>query len=229
MLRPRPSRSARRHAPQAIRRRARSRVRQNRLLDAAVLILLGLSLFYLARPAGASELPIEPRRPVAPSVQSAAPVEPLPPNTAHPDSIEPARSVAGRPAPEQTGLESAASPVRSPSLYELAAARYGLSPRLLRALHAVESGGAGDGCRENRAGSGAVGPFQFKPATFRAYAVDADGDGRPDICGFADSLFSAARYLAALGADADPVSPSTRRALARYGTDPALVVRLAAL
>jgi membrane-bound lytic murein transglycosylase B len=65
------------------------------------------------------------------------------------------------------------------------------------------------------------------PSTFRAYGVDADGDGRADICGLADSLHSAARYLNVLGADADPASPSSRRALKRYGTAVERVLALA--
>ena len=68
---------------------------------------------------------------------------------------------------------------------------------------------------------------QFQPTTFRAYGIDADGNGRADICGFADSLFSAARYLRALGADGNLASAATWRALARYGTDPGLVFLLA--
>jgi hypothetical protein len=112
-------------------------------------------------------------------------------------------------------------------LYQTAAARYGLSWTLLRALHQVESSSAGDGCLLNRQGSGATGPFQFKPATFTVYGLDADGNGKADICGLADSLFSAARYLQALGADRDPSSPKTTLALRRYGTNPALVSQLA--
>ena len=60
-----------------------------------------------------------------------------------------------------------------------------------------------------------------------AGAPGADGDGRPNICGFADSLFSAAHYLKALGATADPTSPATQRALQRYGTNVTAVVALA--
>ena len=113
------------------------------------------------------------------------------------------------------------------TLYEAAGARYGVSPAVLVALHAVESGSAGDGCVRNRQGSGEEGSLQFKPATFRAYGVDADGDGRANICGRADALYSAARYLKALGADAQPASSATRRALARYGTQVERVVALA--
>jgi hypothetical protein len=48
-----------------------------------------------------------------------------------------------------------------------------------------------------------------------------------DICGFADSLASAANYLHLLGADDTVDSEGTRRALERYGTDPDRVVDLA--
>jgi hypothetical protein len=41
-----------------------------------------------------------------------------------------------------------------------------------------------------------------------------------------DSLDSAARYLRALGADADPASQNSRRALERYGTDVERVLAL---
>ena len=98
---------------------------------------------------------------------------------------------------------------------------------LLRALHHVESNAAPDGCVTNLEDSGAVGPFQFKPATFGQYGVDANFDGERDICSFSDALFSAARYLRAIGADADPSSEGSRRALARYGTDVERVVSLA--
>jgi hypothetical protein len=125
------------------------------------------------------------------------------------------------------GRRAETTPTRPPTLYDHAARRYGINAAMLKALHDVESSAASDGCLENLEGSGAVGPFQFKPATFRAYGVDGDGNGRADICGFVDSLFSAARYLQILGADADPASELTRAALARYGTDPEWVIGLA--
>ena len=217
--------------PQAIRRRPARRFPRYQLLDALVLVLVALGLFYLANPVGASELPAE--VPVesndtargdlleaAETGTASASVEP---------QLETSKSAAGRPttAAPAAGAPRSTLPSARPTLYELAAARYELSPRLLRALHLVESDGAADGCLTNLEGSGATGPFQFKPATFHAYAIDADGDGRPNICGFADSLFSAARYLKALGADGELSSPGTLRALRRYGTDPELVVRLA--
>src|SRR5206468_1509363 len=75
--------------------------------------------------------------------------------------------------------------------YRLAALDYGLSPQLLEALHAVESNASGDSCVANLQGSRATGPFQFKPATFKQFGIDGNHDGVVDICGFADSLFSA--------------------------------------
>ena len=110
--------------------------------------------------------------------------------------------------------------------YQLAAVEEGVSADLLRALHQVESNAAPDGCIANLEGSGATGPFQFKRATFSQYGVDANHDGRHDICSFADGLFSAARYLRALGVR-DLDAPETRHALARYGTDPDRVLTLA--
>jgi hypothetical protein len=138
------------------------------------------------------------------------------------------RSEREVPAPPALRSTLGASNLRTSTLYDRAAARYGLHPAILRALHAVESTTSSGGCIANRQGSGAIGPFQFKPATFRQYAVDADGDGRTDACAFADSLFSAARYLKALGANADIGSSHTYRALRRYGTPADRVVALAA-
>ena len=48
--------------------------------------------------------------------------------------------------------------------------------------------------------TGAEGPMQLLPAPFAAYAVDGKGDGRLDIYNPADAIFTAARYLCALGA-----------------------------
>lgn len=110
--------------------------------------------------------------------------------------------------------------------YRLAEAEYGVSHHLLRALHQVESNAAPDGCVANLEGSGAIGPFQFKPATFKQFGVDANYDSHRDICSFVDALFAAAHYLRELGAG-DLDSSTTRRALTRYGTDLDRVLTLA--
>ncbi|MCS6785424.1 MAG: lytic murein transglycosylase [Thiobacillaceae bacterium] len=52
--------------------------------------------------------------------------------------------------------------------------------------------------------AGAMGQLQFMPSTFRAYAVDADGDGRKDLWrSLPDAFASAAHYLRQLGWQTD--------------------------
>jgi hypothetical protein len=124
-------------------------------------------------------------------------------------------------------LVDRAGSVRPTAWYRVAAEEQGVSPYLLEALHQIESSAAPDGCWPNIDGSGAVGPFQFKRSTFESHGVDGNGDGIVDICGFADSLFSAAAYLKWLGADGNLDSPGVREALTRYGTDAERVIDLA--
>lgn len=47
----------------------------------------------------------------------------------------------------------------------------------------------------------AMGPFQFIPATWERYGVDANGDGRADMDNIDDAALSAARYLCVSGGD----------------------------
>jgi membrane-bound lytic murein transglycosylase B len=48
--------------------------------------------------------------------------------------------------------------------------------------------------------AGAMGHMQFMPSTFRAYAVDGDGDGRIDVWqSIPDAMYSAANYLQRAG------------------------------
>ncbi len=48
--------------------------------------------------------------------------------------------------------------------------------------------------------AGALGNFQFLPSVYRDHAVDADGDGRPDLWNsFEDAAVSAAAFLSARG------------------------------
>ena len=61
--------------------------------------------------------------------------------------------------------------------------------------------------------AGAVGPMQFLPSTWRAYATDGDGDGRLDIRNPADAVHTAARHLCANGG-ADPAR--LRHAILNY-------------
>jgi len=90
-------------------------------------------------------------------------------------------------APESVDLASLRA------LYQEAAARYGIDWKLLEAVHQVETGKSGSGCVRNP--SGATGPMQFLPSTFRAYS---DGG---DICNLRDAVFAGAALLANGGAD----------------------------
>ena len=92
------------------------------------------------------------------------------------------RVTAGAPAP--------------PFADEAAATCPGLPARVLMAISQVESNhGRDPGVSE----AGARGPMQFLPGTWRAYAVDGDGDGRADIHNTADAVHTAARHLCANG------------------------------
>ncbi|MDP9387791.1 MAG: M23 family metallopeptidase [Actinomycetota bacterium] len=72
----------------------------------------------------------------------------------------------------------------------------------------------------------AVGPMQFLPGTFSAWAVDADGDGVADPHDIDDAAATAANYLCGgrEGAVADE-----REALRRYNDDAAYVERVLAV
>lgn len=75
--------------------------------------------------------------------------------------------------------------------------------QLLDALHILEDGHIEP---ENMIGSwaGAMGQAQFMPSTFRAYAVDGDGDGKIDLWkSKADVFHSAGNYLSQVGWDGD--------------------------
>lgn len=86
----------------------------------------------------------------------------------------------------------------------------GMDWTLLAAVGQVESG---HGRNSAVSSAGAVGPMQFMPATFAAYAVDGDQDGVRDPWSPADAVFTAARYLCEGGAG----SPGgVRAALFRY-------------
>ncbi|MHB1186076.1 lytic murein transglycosylase [Thiobacillus sp.] len=84
--------------------------------------------------------------------------------------------------------------------------------QLLDALRIIDAGHVA-AVDMNGSWAGAMGHMQFMPSTFRAYAVDADGDGRIDLWqSLPDAMHSAANYL--------------RRAGWRPGEPVALEVRL---
>jgi hypothetical protein len=84
------------------------------------------------------------------------------------------------------------------ALYRAAATTCaGLPWTVLAAIGAVETG---HGANTHVSSKGAVGPMQFLPTTFAAYAVDGDHDGVADIRDPADAVYTAARYLCYAGA-----------------------------
>ena len=98
------------------------------------------------------------------------------------------------------------------ALYRPAAATCsGLPWPVLAAIGQVESG---HGTNTGPSSAGAMGPMQFLPSTFAAYAVDGDGDGTADIWSPADSIYSAAHYLCANGAGGGPRGLCTPRSIA---------------
>jgi membrane-bound lytic murein transglycosylase B len=98
-----------------------------------------------------------------------------------------------RPAPEASKLLS---------WYQEAQARFGIRWTVLAAINFVESAF----CRvKNESGTGAQGPMQFMPATWKAYGMGGN------VRDAHDSILGAANYLAANGGVTD-----TRTALRAY-------------
>jgi hypothetical protein len=115
------------------------------------------------------------------------------------DASQPCGEAGGTVAPLADG---SAPPALIP-LFEGAARRYRLGPRGPAVLAAIASVESGFGQNMGPSSAGAVGWMQFMPATWAAYGVDANGDGRRDPYTAADAIFGAARYLRASGAPDD--------------------------
>jgi len=99
-------------------------------------------------------------------------------------------------------------PVNFDSIYQGASDVFGVDPKILKAIHIVETGASGSTYRSNP--SGATGPMQFLPSTWRSYGVDGDGNGNADISNVSDAIYSAANYLKACG------YPNLKKALWGY-------------
>jgi membrane-bound lytic murein transglycosylase B len=93
------------------------------------------------------------------------------------------------------------------ALYKAAATTCpGLPWTVLASIGQVESG---HGRNPSTSSAGAMGPMQFEPATFAAYAVDGDHDGVRNIMDPADAIYTAAHYLCANGAGRGPSALSS--------------------
>lgn len=127
-------------------------------------------------------------------------------------ALDAARSAADGAADAARGsVQAQVPPAVYFALYRAAARTCsGMSWTLLAAVGQVESG---HGRNNGPSSAGAVGPMQFMPATFAAYAVDGDHDGVTSPWSPADAVYTAARYLCVNGGG----SPSTvRQALFAY-------------
>lgn len=103
---------------------------------------------------------------------------------------------------------SYSNPGNFADVYVKAGDAYGVDPRLLEAIHQIETGKSGSTSRQSYAG--ATGPMQFLPSTFRRYGVDGNGDSVKDITNVEDAIFAAANYLKACG------YPNIKKALWGY-------------
>jgi membrane-bound lytic murein transglycosylase B len=123
-----------------------------------------------------------------------------------------ARAASARSASDAASHASASAiPPAYLALYRSAATTcHGMDWTLLAAVGQVESG---HGRNNGPSSSGAVGPMQFMPRTFAAYAVDGDHDGRRDPWDPADAIYTAAHFLCAGGAGS---AAGVQRALLRY-------------
>ena len=85
-------------------------------------------------------------------------------------------------------------------IYQAAGIQYGVRWEILAAINEIETD---YGRNLNVSSAGALGWMQFMPATWKAYGVDANRDGRRDPFNPVDAIFAAARYLQAAGAGED--------------------------
>jgi Transglycosylase SLT domain len=93
-------------------------------------------------------------------------------------------------------------------IYQACGTQYGIPWEVLASINKIETA---FGTNLNVSTAGAVGWMQFMPSTWKAYGIDANGDGRKDPYNPVDAICAAARYLKAAGGDTD-----LRRAIFAY-------------
>ncbi|HEV2818983.1 MAG TPA: lytic murein transglycosylase [Solirubrobacteraceae bacterium] len=130
---------------------------------------------------------------------------------------EPTRQPGGAPTPSNPSFSLALpgpAPVGVPNffidkfrippfllnIYQAAGIQYGVRWEVLAAINEIETD---YGRNLNVSSAGALGWMQFMPATWKAYGVDGNGDGKKDPYNPVDAIFAAGRYLRAAGAEKD--------------------------
>jgi len=110
---------------------------------------------------------------------------------------------SGQVACSLSGGARAEVPAELVPIYESATRSYRLGERGVPMLAAINKIESGFGQNLGPSTAGAYGWMQFMPATWAAYGVDADGDGRREPVDPDDAIHAAARYLHASGAPRD--------------------------
>ncbi len=85
-------------------------------------------------------------------------------------------------------------------IYQACGTEYGIPWQVLASINRIETA---FGTNLNVSTAGALGWMQFMPATWEAYGVDANSDGRKDPYNPVDAICAAARYLNASGGEED--------------------------
>ena len=85
-------------------------------------------------------------------------------------------------------------------IYQACGAEYGIPWQVLASINKIETA---FGTNLNVSSAGAVGWMQFLPSSWKAYGVDANGDGRKDPYNPVDAICAAGRYLEASGGSGD--------------------------
>lgn len=80
-------------------------------------------------------------------------------------------------------------------IYKAAEERFGVDWYILASIHYIETSFSNHNSMVSSVG--AIGHMQFMPATFKAYGVDGNGDGKINAWNLEDAIFSAANYLRA--------------------------------
>lgn len=84
------------------------------------------------------------------------------------------------------------------ALVQKVAGTFGIDWKILEAVWQIESGKSWKTSTTSH--SGALGPCQFMPGTWRSYAIDGNGDGVKDVTSAQDCLYGSAKLLASNGA-----------------------------
>lgn len=92
-------------------------------------------------------------------------------------------------------IKDSGDPSNFDELYKKAGEKYGIPWQVLYGIHKTETGNRGSGMIMNHSGSGATGPMQFMPGTWRAYGQDCNGDGVADIANVEDAVCGAANFM----------------------------------